>query len=138
MRPLPVLLVFAALGGCSTVSGVSVRTAGPRHAPFTGEVTVSATRDPEGGTQVGVIEVDGGPTVGDVVPEFRARAAQLGANYARIDLLTTRLQWVQQPITQSVPCGGFRFPTYCTRTYYQPQEVLTLHAVGRAFRVGLP
>ncbi len=131
------MLACATLG-CSTVRSSAVPTGSLRLAPYRGRVTVSATRDPPGGAEVGVVEATGGATIEEVIPELVERVALLGGNYARIDRIVTRYQWVAQPVTQTYQCGSFRFPTYCTRTYMQNQEVATLHATGRAFRVGAP
>ncbi|MFO0652283.1 MAG: hypothetical protein U0326_39050 [Polyangiales bacterium] len=131
-------MALVLLVGCAPFRSVAVPTGGEHHAPYRGHVTVSATRDPPGGREVGVVEVTGGATIDEVIPEVIARVAQLGGNYARIDHIATRYQWVSQPVTQSYQCGSFRFPTYCQRTYMQTQEVATMRATGRAFRVGLP
>ncbi len=128
--------------GCLGVHSVAMPTTSLRHRPFRGHVTVSLTRDPPGGAEVGVVEASSVAssvaTVDEVIPELIERVAQLGGNYARIDRIVTRYEWVSQPVTQSYQCGTFRFPNYCTRTYMQQHEVATLRATGRAFRVGLP
>ena len=127
-----------AVMGCLGVHSVAVPTTAMRHRPFRGPVTVSLTRDPPGGAEVGVVEASSAAAIDAVIPEFIDRVAQLGGNYARIDRIVTRYEWVSQPVTQSYQCGSLRFPTSCTRTFMQQQEVATLRATGRAFRVGLP
>ncbi len=117
---------------------IAVPTGDARHSPYRGRVTVSATRDPVGGAEIGAVEATGGATIDEVIPELVARVAQLGGNYARIDHIATRYQWVTHPVMQSYQCGSFRFPSYCQRTVMQTQEIATLRATGRAFRVGLP
>lgn len=131
-------MVLVLLASCAPVRSVAVPTGGARHTPYRGPVRVVATRDPVGGVEVGVVEATGGATIEEVIPELVSRVAQLGGNVARIDHIATRYQWVSQPVTQSYQCGSFRFPTMCQRTYMQTQEVATMRATGRAFRVGLP
>lgn len=131
-------IALTLISACAPVRSVAVPTGDVRHTPYRGHVTVSATRDPVGGTEIGAVEATGGATIEDVIPELVARVAQLGGNYARIDHIATRYQWVSQPVMQSYQCGTFRFPSYCQRTVMQTQEIATLRATGRAFRVGLP
>lgn len=131
-------MALAAALGCSTVRSYGIPTSDQRRAPHRGPVAVSATRDPPEGEELGAVEASGVTTIEEIVPEFMARVAQLGGNYARIDRIATRFEWVLRPVTRTYQCGTYRFPSYCTSTYYQNEEVPTLRATGRAFRVGSP
>jgi hypothetical protein len=101
-------------------------------------VTVSLTRDPVSATELGIVEATSATTIEDVVPEFVERVAQLGGDYARIDTISTRYEWVSRPVMQSYNCGSARYPSYCTRTVWQNDEIATLRATGRAFRTRSP
>lgn len=136
MSPAWGLILFVLASGCSSLRSSAIPTGSVRHRPYQGHVSVSLTRDPPGGVELGVVEASSYTTIEEVVPEFVERVAGLGGNYARIDRIFTRYQWVTRPVQQSYNCGSVRFPMYCSRTYYQQEEIATLHAAGRAFRVG--
>ena len=122
--------------GCLGVHSVAMPTTAMRHRPFRGRVTVSLTRDPPGGVELGRFEATTYSTVDELIPEVVERVAGLGGDFARVDEIGTRFEWVTRPVTSSYNCGSFRFPMTCTRTSMVNEEVATLRAVGRAFRVG--
>lgn len=137
MRMLVAMSLLLSLG-CSSVYGSAVATTAARLAPHRGPVGISATRDPPGGQELGVVEASGPTSIEEVLPEFIERAASLGGNVARIDHIETSFQWVSRPVTQTYNCGVGRFPMMCTRTYMQTEELAMLRVMGRAFRVPGP
>lgn len=134
LRCLATLALAAA--ACSPVRSSAVPTTAWRLAPHRGPVAVSATRDPAEGVLLGTVEASGPSTIDEVLPEFVSRVAQLGGDFARVDEVRTRFEWVQRPVMQQYNCGSFRFPMMCTRQFMQSDEVATLLVRGRAFRVG--
>ena len=136
--------------GCATVSSSAVSTAAARP-PSTAAVTLSATRDPDHGDELGLVEAHGQPpavTLTAIAREFSARVAKLGADYGRIDSFDTRFEIVTN--TYTYECGTTittgSSPDGAPMTTYIPQtctgqtevEVGTLTLTGRAFRTGPP
>jgi len=134
--------------GCITTTAASsgVSTSAPQ-APSSTPVTLSATRDPDNGQQVGLVEAHGQrppATLGAVATEFCSRVAQLGGDYGRIDSLGTRFEIVTESYTYD--CGttmivgtsadGAPITAYMPQscTGYYDVEVGTLTLTGRAFR----
>ena len=131
-----VFALASALAACSAVRSSALPTSPLRLAPHRGAVAVSLTRDPPGGVELGRFEATTYSTVDELIPEVVERVAGLGGDFARVDEIGTRFDWVTRPVTSSYNCGTFRFPMTCTRTSMVNEEVATLRAVGRAFRVG--
>lgn len=133
VRLLVAVAVVCLSAACTSTRSSAAPTATLHRAPHRGAVTVSLTRDPPGGVELGRVEASTLGTVDELIPEFVERVASLGGNYARIDELGTRFEWQWRPVTSTYNCGTFRFPMTCTRTYMVHEEVATLRAVGRAF-----
>jgi hypothetical protein len=128
------------LTACTNIQSVVHRAGPQRYAPFRGQVALSGTRDPPGGELLGEVEVSGSTPYGHLdalVPELLRRAAGMGADFARIDHIQTRLEWRTVPVTQTYNCG-FRVYTPCTSTTWRSEEYAVTRIEGRAFRVGAP
>jgi hypothetical protein len=138
------LLVAGCIATTTASSGVSTSVPQPSS---TAPVTLSATRDPERGQQVGLAEAHGRlppATLETVAMEFASRVAQLGGDYGRIDAFGTRFETVTESYTYD--CGttmtvgtsadGVPITTYIPQscTGYYDVEVGTLTLTGRAFR----
>ncbi len=130
--------------------------------PSTDPVEISATRNPAGAKELGVIEAHGRlpvATLEALVAEFRTRVASIGGDYGCIDHLATRHEMVtetrdyecgsseteteMQSVLQTGPDGSSSFVTesvpvsrYVSKTCTEQVqvEVATLSLVGRAFR----
>lgn len=133
-------------------------------APSAAPVTISATGDPAGARQIGIVEVTGqqpGATLVDLVDEFGARVARMGGDHGRIDSIATRRETsierhqydcsteeveVQTQVDWSTGPGGMptanvvsvpvarRVFKMCIEE--RPVEVATTTLLGRAFRTG--
>ena len=127
----------------------------------TAPVTISATSDPAGGRQLGIVEATGrqpAATLELLVAELRARVAGMGGNYGRIDSIATRHEMVTETYdydcstdefeveTQTVTTiGPDGMPTFTTQTVpvtkhvsktctgERSVEVATTTLLGRAF-----
>jgi len=67
--------------------------------PSLGPVAISATRDPAGGRQLGIVEATGrqpGATLERLVAEFSLRVAGMGGDHGRIDSIATRHELVTE------------------------------------------
>ena len=80
---------------------------------------------PTGAIEVGVIQARGRAPIDQLAPEFVAQAARLGAEFAKVDAITTKFEWVRYTYScgsnNNSSCSGKR-------------EVATTQMVGRAFR----
>jgi len=104
--PAFLLLITLAASSCTAVRSSVLRT-GPALPPSTAPVTVSATRDPGSGDELGIIEVSGdvqAVTLETLVAELQKRAAELGGDYARIDRTAVRHE--QGTVTRTYECGA--------------------------------
>lgn len=162
MRPLSVIALVPFVAACSHVQS-SAHVTGQATAPSTAPVSVSATRDPSGARELGIVEAHGrlpAATLGRVLAEFSNRTAALGGDYGRIDRLSTRFEIITQSYTydcgtsttsyqsQTVCHSGPSGTTTCSThsvpvTHHVPRtcsgtrqvEVATLTVVGHAYRV---
>jgi hypothetical protein len=74
--------------------------------PSTAPVAVSATSDPAGGRQLGVVEATGrrpAATLPLLVAELQARVAAVGGDFARIDSIVTKHELVTE--SYDYDCG---------------------------------
>jgi len=110
--------------GCSTVRGSAVAT-GPVAAPTGGPVQIVTLAPPAGAIEVGIIQARGRAPIDELAPEFVAQAAHLGAEFAKVDTITTKFELVRYWYS----CGTNN-SSRCWRT----REVATTQMVGRAFR----
>lgn len=161
-RTAYVHLVSALAVGCAPVvasSGVMTHAAlAPSSSSST--VTLSATLDPSGAEEIGIVEAHGpAATFAQVAAEFRARVAALGGNFGRIDSFATRHELRTE--TRTYECGSYEtqmqlqsstttgpdgspvvtsemvpVTVYVSKTCTDEQQVehATLTLVGRAFR----
>ena len=121
-----------------------------------GNVRISATRDPPGAEELGIV---GSATLEAVLSAFRQRVAGMGGDYGRLDVVATKNAVVQESrsyecgsnqthdetrfVTRANPDGTFStdtetvsVTTYVSQTCRETRdvEVVTLSVVGRAFR----
>ncbi len=104
MRRFAVLLLALA-SACAMVESSALPTNASRP-PSIGPVVVSATRDPAGAEELGVVEAHThlqGATLDQIVAAFCARVAQLGGNLGRIDNFATTFETVEE--TYTYECG---------------------------------
>ena len=124
-----------------------------------GNVRISATRDPPGAEELGIVEAHGSATLEAVLSAFRQRVAGMGGDYGRLDVVATKNAVVQESrsyecgsnqthdetrfVTRANPDGTFStdtetvsVTTYVSQTCRETRdvEVVTLSVVGRAFR----
>ena len=124
-----------------------------------GNVRISATRDPPGAEELGIVEAHGSATLEAVLSAFRQRVAGMGGDYGRLDVVATKNAVVQESlsyecgsnathdetrfVTRANPDGTFStgtetvsVTTYVSQTCWETRdvEVVTLSVVGRAFR----
>lgn len=98
-----VLLLLAL--ACSPVQS-SIKPDGPSLPPSSAPVAISATRDPPGAEDLGLVEVHGKlpeATLTALVDEFRTRVAKMGGDYGRIESLATRHE--QVTTQETYECG---------------------------------
>lgn len=168
-RPYHILLAALALGlavACVPLGPVrssALASEAPR-APSVAPVTISATGEPLGARQIGIVEVTGqrpGATLNALVDEFRARVASMGGDYGRIDSIATRretsverheydcstdevevqtqVEWSTGPDgtpTANVVSVPVSRHVFKTCTEERPIEVATTTLLGRAFVTG--
>jgi hypothetical protein len=126
----------AALVGCSTTAHSIVRTTDTAYPPNRGPVVVSMTRKPERGVELGTVEVHNSFTV-DIeclVPEMIRAAADLGADFVKIDSIKTRFDDSQETKTDRYECGTIMEPKTCEETRTDTVVLFTTQILGRAFR----
>jgi hypothetical protein len=134
----------------------------PAPARSASTVSISATRDPAGAQEIGIVEAHGRrpqATAEALVAEFRSRVAMLGGDFGRIDDFATRHELRTE--SRDYECGGFEtqmqtqsvvatgpdgstavtteavpVTTYVAKTCTEERQVedATLTLVGRAFR----
>jgi hypothetical protein len=132
--------------GCTHVSSSAVVTSAPLP-PYVSPVTLSATRDPVNGVELGIVEAHGRrppATLSAIAGEFSSRVGKLGGDYGRIDSFATHCEIVTE--TYTYECGtvqtvgvnadGTPITSYVSQTCtgFQNVEVGTLTLTGRAFR----
>ena len=126
------------LAGCSSVGGSAIRT-GPVSMPsYSGAVAIySNGKAPPGAVDLGVVEVHATQqegTVDTLLPQFVAKAAQIGGNVAVIDGVRARFEVLgrAQVETFYYTCN---FGSTCsgTRVYSANEEVMIVSIFGRAF-----
>src|SRR5438045_9624751 len=71
-----------------------------------GNVRISATRDPPGAEELGIVEAHGSATLEAVLSAFRQRVAGMGGDYGRLDVVATKNAVVQE--SRSYECGSNR------------------------------
>jgi hypothetical protein len=154
--------IAMAATACATVGSSALRT-GPLLEPATAPVALSATRDPEGAEELGIVEAHGRcgvATIPEIVAEFRTRVASLGGDHGRIDTFGTRYDLERESYTYEcgatetrqetrtvstvAPDGTVSWTTetvpvaeYVSRTCtgWREVEVGTFTMTGRAFRL---
>jgi hypothetical protein len=147
---------------CAPAVASSAVITRPALAPSASAVSISATRDPAGAEEIGIVEAYGlrpQATVEALVAEFRARVATLGGDFGRIDNFATRHELRTE--SRDYECGGVEtqmqtqsvvaigpdgstavtseavpVTTYVSKTCTEERQVedATLTLVGRAFR----
>ena len=131
------LAAVLALTACRTVRYHygSHRTGAGVYPPYEGPVTVSRTAEP-GGVALAVVQVyaRNAPGIDALLAELTQEASRLGADYVKVDRLSTRFETVDVEETESYECGTPEVPQTCTRTRTHSEEVATTQVVGRAFR----
>jgi len=130
---LAVLQLLALGAGCTSV-GSSAYASGPRLAPSSAPVLLSATRDPSGAGALGVVEAHGdrrSASLAMIGDAFRSSVASLGGDAGRIDSFVTRWEIVTEAYTYA--CGGPKTPMTCTGS--RQVEVPTFTLTGRAFKL---
>lgn len=149
-------------GACAPAVVSSAVITRPALAPSVSAVSISATRDPAGAEEIGIVEAHGlrpQATAEALVAEFRARVATLGGDFGRIDNFATRhelrtesrdyecggveMQMQTQSVVATGPDGSTAVTseavpvtTYVSKTCTEERQVedATLTLVGRAFR----
>lgn len=138
MRLAVVAAIAFVIGGCTSVGGSAFRT-GPVSLPsYSGAVAIYSTgQSPPGAVDLGVIEVHAAQqeaTVDTLLPQFVAKAAQIGGNVAVIDGIRARFEVLgrAQVETYYYTCN---FGSTCagTRVYSANDEVMIVSIFGRAF-----
>lgn len=127
---------MVALGACRPPVESSAVVTGPAAEEHGGSVVVRASDVPPGARQVGVVEAHGMTTIDRLVPELASRAAKLGANFVKVDDISTKFEILTHPESYQYRCGTQSSPRQCTGTRTQSDEVATTSVTGRAFRVG--
>jgi hypothetical protein len=140
---MKVLLATVALltgAGCSSLGSSAVRTGALKLPPHAGPVAVFAAGQPQGGAELGVVEVHASQSEGrveELLPLFVRKVAELGGNAAVIDSVGARFEIVEHAHveTYSYPCGFY----LCTGThmYSANDEVMIVSMRGRAFALGM-
>jgi hypothetical protein len=136
LRLASVVVMGAALAGCSTVQHSIVRTTDVAYPPHRGPVAVSVTREPEGGVELAILQVYNSGTI-DIeylVPEMTRTAADLGADFVKIDSIKTRFDEHEEKKTVSRECGTEKEPKTCEDTSTETVYTFTTQLLGRAFR----
>jgi hypothetical protein len=118
--------LLALLGAaCSGVEGSAVAT-GRTRAPHAGRVVLVALSVPEDAEELGVVQARGAGELEDLAQEFRAQAASLGGDLAKVDAIKSKAELTTQ--SYSYACGK------ATCTGVRTVEVVTTQILGRAFR----
>jgi hypothetical protein len=137
MRGLSLLFVGAALVGCSSVGGSTVRTGKVDMPAYTGPVAIYPTGHmPAGTTDLGIVEVHAlqdEATVETLLPQFVRRVAAIGGNVAVIDGIRARFEIVGRTHVETFyytcglggTCAG-------TRVYAANDEVMIVSMFGHA------
>ncbi len=135
----PVALLAGALGGCSSVSSYAVPTGPSAAPPSYGAVTILATGEPEGGRELGIVEVRGSHEsvgVDELYPELIRRVQQLGGDALVLDQIGARFEQVTTftSYQQMMPCG-FRGMCSTWQTVPATHEEMRVVLRGRAWRL---
>jgi hypothetical protein len=130
------LLLATALTGCRGVVSYGVAT-GPVAQPRAGSVAIFATRAPEVGRELGIVEARGGlgeASVDVLFPELVRRVQELGGNALVLDQTDARFELVTtwSSYQQLIPCGSRGF---CLSWVAMPttHEAMTVVLRGRAW-----
>jgi hypothetical protein len=136
MTAIVIALVAAlSLAGCRSIQQSAFRTAELAYPPYHGPVQVSRTQEPTG-IPLAVVQAygEGSPSIGTLMAELTHTAAQLGADFVKVDRVATRFDEAFEAETVSYECGTDKEPMTCTQTNTNVMEVATTQVVGRAFR----
>jgi len=134
-RTLLALATAITVAGCSSIKHGVVRTASVTYPPHPGPVQVSRTREPPG-IPLGVVQVYGTASepIDELMAELTRSAAELGADFVKVDRVSTRYDPVDEDQTVSYECGTDKEPMTCSQTQTTRREVATTQVLGRAFR----
>jgi hypothetical protein len=109
-------------------------TAPVAHPPYHGPVQVSRTHEPEG-VPLAVVQAYGpGASLRTLMAKLTQCAAEVGADFVKVDRLVTRFDPVEESESADYECGTEKEPRTCTATSTTRKEVATHQVIGRAFR----
>lgn len=124
-------------GACRAVTSSAIATGAPV-GEYGGAVRFSATVEPPAVAQVGIVQAAGRDVlVSEIMPDLARRARELGADYVKIDGVSSRFELETVSRMESYSCGTVQAPQTCTRTVSQTVEVMTTTINGRAFATRL-
>ena len=128
------LVAALSLFGCRSVQQGVFHTVPATHPPYHGPVQVSRTQEPDG-VPLAVVQAYGpGASLRDLMARLTRCAAELGADYVKVDRVATRFDPVEEWESVDHECGTEKEPKTCTDTRTTRKEIATNQVIGRAFR----
>jgi hypothetical protein len=132
-----VVLALGSAGCGASVHRIVVRTTDVVYPVYSGPVAVSFSREPAGGRELAIVQVyrvQAG-AIERLVPEMRRAAADVGADFVKVDQVRTRFDEHEESRSNSYECGTNGESKTCTDTTTETVHEATTQLLGRAFRV---